>query len=142
VVVPGGQATCSAVEVARAHIAAAERGRCGDNYILAGEVASLKRMVDDVGRLLAIDTSGVHVMPAWLFRALGVASDIAAELTRVPPTITSEMADILINNGVLCVACGVVCVLCCVVLCCVVLCYVMLCCVVLWCVVLCCVELC
>src|SRR5207244_2429844 len=37
---PGRGSFCHATEVARAHLAAAERGRTGENYILAGADAS------------------------------------------------------------------------------------------------------
>jgi hypothetical protein len=52
VVSPGTQDSCSGIEVAKAHIAAAEHGRLGHNYILAGETITLKSMVDQV--------SGIH----------------------------------------------------------------------------------
>ncbi len=83
-------------------MAAAERGRRGENYILAGPVTSLKTIVDTVGALLHVDTSDTPVMPPVLMRALGTVLDVVSEFTRTPGVITSEMADILTNNGVTC----------------------------------------
>jgi hypothetical protein len=87
------------MEVAKAHIAAAERGRLGHNYILAGEPITLKNMVDQVGEILHVDTTNVRVMPPWAMQILGTVMDVVAEFTGIMPLITSEMAQLLTQDS-------------------------------------------
>jgi len=54
VFVPGGAAFCDVRDVARAHVAALERGRAGDVYILGGHNFEIADMVRVVGRVAGV----------------------------------------------------------------------------------------
>jgi nucleoside-diphosphate-sugar epimerase len=91
---PGRGSFCHATEVARAHIAAAERGRCGENYILAGADASFAEVIRTIGELVRRPVRSKVARPRFLrtaSRILGLVSLI----TRREPLLTPESAAFL-----------------------------------------------
>ena len=91
---PGGASFCHATEVARAHIAAVEKGKTGESYLLAGMAhtnlpfASLiALMADAVGAA----APGL-VMPEWLFVAYGWGCERLAGITGKAPQINPGQA--------------------------------------------------
>lgn len=88
---PGSRSFCHARDVARAHVAAAARGRKGENYLLGGTDASYLELVREIGAAL-----GRHVparpTPAWALRALGAIGALQGALTGKRPTVTPEAA--------------------------------------------------
>ena len=87
---PGALSFCHAREVARAHVAAADRGRTGENYILGGTDATLLELVREIGAALG---KGVPARPtpAWLLRAVGALGALRGALTGRAPEITPEV---------------------------------------------------
>ena len=87
---PGALSFCHAREVARAHVAAAERGRTGENYILGGTDATLLELVREIGAALG---KAVPTRPtaAWLLRAVGALGALRGVLTGRAPEITPEV---------------------------------------------------
>jgi hypothetical protein len=99
VIAAGGLDTCSATEVAKAHIAAAERGRLGHNYILAGPHMSMKKFIDTIGIMLQVDTSGIHALPQWAGSFVSTLTDVYSEFFGLPEAgFTSETADLLSHD--------------------------------------------
>jgi nucleoside-diphosphate-sugar epimerase len=88
---PGSLAFCHVREVANAHIAAAERGRKGENYLLGGTHASLLELVREIGAATGKAVPS-RPTPAWLLRTLGFIGGAASRFTGRPPTITPEAA--------------------------------------------------
>lgn len=88
---PGGNDFCHVEDVARGVIAAAERGRAGERYILGGEALSYAEAF-----ALFAEVSGrprrVLTLPAWLVRAGGRLGDVAGALMVREPDVNSRAA--------------------------------------------------
>jgi dihydroflavonol-4-reductase len=78
-------------EVAKAHIAAAERGRVGERYLLGGADASLLELVTIIGEL---DGKPVpkHASPAWLLKLVAAVGESVSLVTGREPALTREAA--------------------------------------------------
>jgi nucleoside-diphosphate-sugar epimerase len=88
---PGAMSFCHVEEVARAHIAAAERGRRGENYLLGGADARLLDLVRLIGEVAGKKVPR-RTTPAWMLRAVGRMGSWASALTGREPTLTPEGA--------------------------------------------------
>lgn len=88
---PGSLSFCDAREVAKAHIAAAERGRTGERYLLGGVDASLLELARIIGELAGRPVPD-KASPAWLLKAVAAASGWAALFTGKEPRLTREAA--------------------------------------------------
>ncbi len=91
---PGAAPFCSAAEVAQAHLTAWERGRTGENYLLAGTQATYLQAFQVVGDLLGRTVEKKTVSPAIL-RAAGWLGELQSRVTHKEPEITPEMATLL-----------------------------------------------
>jgi len=88
---PGGGSYCHARAVAQAHIAAAERGRRGENYLLGGADASFLEFVRAAGELLGRPVPK-RTTPAWILALMGRLGAWTAFVTSREPRLTPEMA--------------------------------------------------
>lgn len=88
---PGGCSFCHAAEVARAHVAAAERGQTGENYILGGADASYLDVVRTLSEILQLDLRARSV-PAPVLRVVGRALDVLSRFTGSEPFLTPDAA--------------------------------------------------
>jgi nucleoside-diphosphate-sugar epimerase len=95
---PGSVPINHSVEVARAHIAAAERGRSGENYILNGDPEPLAHIFREMAQLLGVDLKA-KVLPRAVFKTMGRVADFVARMRGVEPDMTAEMADILCRTS-------------------------------------------
>ena len=91
---PGRGSFCHVVEVARAHVAAAEQGRSGENYILAGADASYRDVVDIIGDLVGRDVER-RVVSSRLLRVGARILELLSDLTGREPIVTPEGAAFL-----------------------------------------------
>jgi nucleoside-diphosphate-sugar epimerase len=91
---PGRGSFCHSVEVARAHVAAVDHGRTGENYLLAGADATYKQAVDIVYDLVGRRRYTV-VAPAGLMRAAGRFFECVSFLSNQEPLVTPESAAFL-----------------------------------------------
>ncbi|MDH4249487.1 MAG: NAD-dependent epimerase/dehydratase family protein, partial [Deltaproteobacteria bacterium] len=91
---PGYGSFCHAQEVARAHLKAFERGRTGENYLLACVDASFLDMAREVCRLLG-KRPAARPVPAWVLHGVARAQDIAALFTRREPDLTRDIVPLL-----------------------------------------------
>lgn len=90
--VPSGEGSyCHVREVAKAHIAAFEKGRAGENYILAGTDCSFLEVVTKIGQLLNKPTPNKPV-PALLLKLLGRLAYWGSLVTNKEPNMTPEKA--------------------------------------------------
>ncbi|MBL8378061.1 MAG: NAD-dependent epimerase/dehydratase family protein [Burkholderiales bacterium] len=78
-------------EVVAAHIAAADRGENGGQYILGGENASMLTLVREIARLLGKPLP-TREAPALVVRTVAAVKDLASRITGREPSITPEMA--------------------------------------------------
>jgi len=88
---PGAMSFCHVREVAHAHIAAAERGKRGENYLLGGADAPLLELVHLIGEVAGRKVPAKPT-PAWVLRAIGRAGEWASVLSGRQPTLTPEAA--------------------------------------------------
>ncbi|HAN64653.1 MAG TPA: oxidoreductase [Rhizobiales bacterium] len=99
--IPPGRACYADVgAVVRAHLAAAEKGRTGHNYILGGNEASYAEIVQMVGKLLGQPTNTVVGRPLVL-RGAGRVSEWISMLTGKEPRISQESAA-LVSASIIC----------------------------------------
>jgi dihydroflavonol-4-reductase len=91
---PGRAPFCHVAEVAKAHLAAWDRGRTGENYILAGIDASYLEAFAIVGALLGHSVP-TKPIPAFALALAGRLSEWGSLLTRKEPDLTPEMATLL-----------------------------------------------
>ncbi|MGE3161547.1 MAG: SDR family oxidoreductase [Burkholderiales bacterium] len=87
---PGRLPFCHVREVAAAHVAACERGRRGENYLLGGADASFLELVQAIGAALGKPVPA-RATPAWVLRALGALDGLRHRLTGREPTLTPEI---------------------------------------------------
>ena len=88
---PGIVNFCDAREVAKAHVAAASNGICGQNYLLGGPDTSFLDLVQTIGAITGQSVSK-RATPYWVLRALGYAQARLSTLTNKEPTLTPEVA--------------------------------------------------
>jgi nucleoside-diphosphate-sugar epimerase len=79
-------------EVVSAHIAAADRGTNGGQYILAGENRSMLDLVTEISLLLG-KPAPKGEMPAWLLKIVAYVGDVLSNFTGKEPAITPEIAN-------------------------------------------------
>lgn len=91
---PGRAPFCHVAEVAKAHLAAFEQGRTGENYILGGVEASYVEAFAAVGGLLGHSVP-TKPMPAFALALAGRLSAWGSWVTRREPDLTPEMATLL-----------------------------------------------
>lgn len=97
---PGALSFCHVREVAKAHIAAAERGRPGENYLLGGTDATLLELVQTVGEVLGCKVPN-KTMPVSVMAVLARVDNWLSYLTGKPPTVTPEMVAV-VNRRMFC----------------------------------------
>lgn len=91
---PGRAPFCHVAEVAQAHLAAWERGRAGENYILGGVEASYAEAFAVVAGLLGKPVPK-KPLPALALHLAGRFSQWGSWVTRQEPDLTPEMATLL-----------------------------------------------
>ncbi len=94
---PGLGGFCHVREVARAHLAAFEKGRTGERYMLGGVNARYAEFVRIIAEKLG--KKPAPVLPAWLLKTVAQANQLASYLTRKEPDITPEGALVVCLNG-------------------------------------------
>lgn len=87
---PGSLPFCHVREVAKAHLAAVERGRTGENYLLGGTEASFLELVREIGTALGRPVPR-RATPAWVLRALSAFDGLRHRLTGREPTLTPDV---------------------------------------------------
>lgn len=95
---PGGYDWVDARDVAAGVLAAAERGRRGECYLLTGRWVSVRRLVAQ-----AVDAAGGvwrgTVIPLWLARLVAPVVEAVAARRGAPPTFTAYSLHTLASNG-------------------------------------------
>ena len=86
---PGEVSAAHVGEVANAHIAAAERGKVGENYILAGTRTSFAEMLAIIAELLGKPVPK-RILKPGLLRIIARMQILRAAITGKPPQLTPE----------------------------------------------------
>lgn len=79
-------------EVVGAHVAAADAGENGGQYILGGENRSMLDLVGEISRLVG-KPAPTREMPAALLKLVAAVGDFVSGFTGQEPAITPEMAE-------------------------------------------------
>ena len=87
----GGVGFGHVTEVARAHVAAAERGKPGEGYICAGVNITYRELFDAIARKFG-KRGPALVFPRGAFVAYGYAMQFLSLLTKKPPEVDPGMA--------------------------------------------------
>ncbi|MDX1619272.1 MAG: SDR family oxidoreductase [Balneolaceae bacterium] len=97
--IPAGEASITHVEeVAKAHLAAVDKGRSGERYILAGNDYTFYQFVSEVARVSGIDELPSRV-PDFIFKAVAHLSVLKAAITNKTPDVTPELAHIMTRSN-------------------------------------------
>lgn len=94
---PGGGSFCHAREVALAHIAAADSGRVGHNYLLGGAQASYLGLVRQMSRVMGLRRR-VVALPPRVLSAYARVEEWVAPLFNREPDITPDAVELLSQN--------------------------------------------
>lgn len=86
-----GEASITHVkEVVKAHLAAVEKGRNGERYILAGNDYTFEEFVGEIARVSGIEDLPPRI-PDFFLKGVAHLSALIANITKNPPTITPEL---------------------------------------------------
>jgi dihydroflavonol-4-reductase len=86
-------------DVASGMIAAAERGRAGERYLLTGHVLELKQMVGHWGELTGVPMPK-RVLPLWVGWAMLPLTLATARVSKRPPLFTAGVLRASVSNRV------------------------------------------
>ncbi len=86
-------------EIANAHLAAAEIGKSGERYILAGNDCSLPDFIKIIAQVCGTETLPAVISPL-LFKSLARVASWRAILLKTEPTITPELAKLMTRSNV------------------------------------------
>lgn len=94
---PSGHTTYTHVEeVAKAHVAAADRGEVGTSYLLGGTNAPIYEMISEMCKVLGKPTP--RILPTFVFKVVAWVQGIKAKFTKVEPQMTPELIFILTKD--------------------------------------------
>ena len=97
--VPKGSTVCGHVrDYARAHVAAYEKGRTGERYLLGGVHATYGELFQAIGKIVNRKTPTL-AFPAWLMSSIAVVMDRVSHITNKEPILCPEKV-MLLNNTV------------------------------------------
>ncbi len=94
---PGRGGFCHVREVAKAHVAAYEKGRTGERYMLGGVNARYEEFVRIAAERLG--KKPPPVIPAWLLKTIAQANQLVSYITNREPDITPEGALVVCTDG-------------------------------------------
>ncbi len=97
---PGSGSFAHAKEVAATHIAAAEKGRSGENYILGGPHFTFAQLIHEIGKLLKKDMPS-GVTPGFLIKMNAWYLEYCARLTKKNPSISLDAARFVCQHHIL-----------------------------------------
>jgi nucleoside-diphosphate-sugar epimerase len=89
IVPPGKAMWCYVKDAVDAHIAAVDHGAVGENYLLGGDVASFKEVINEIERQMSKPLSTRVTPKAVLWLAM-MASDLKSKVDGKEPSLTVE----------------------------------------------------
>lgn len=96
--VPSGATTVAALDdVVQGHLAALDRGRAGESYVLGGHTPTFVELFAAVARVVG-GSPPTRVLPRWLVQAYGGALLLGAAFTGDEPPMTPVLARVSAAN--------------------------------------------
>jgi dihydroflavonol-4-reductase len=89
---PGGYDWVDNRDIAEAAVAAMDCGEKGNSYLLPGQFATVKQLVEFVGKITG-KPMPKHTLPFWLMDGMAPLAEAWGRLTRRPPVLTKEAID-------------------------------------------------
>jgi len=86
---PGGVCMADVEAVVQGHLAAAERGRVGERYILGGENLSYRQITATMAAICGRPAPS-RTIPGWLLPPIATGIDIYNRVSRQPPLVSGE----------------------------------------------------
>ena len=86
---PGAVSFCHSQAVAKAHLAAVDHGRRGENYLLGGADATFQQLIQAIGRALDQQIPAKPT-PSWVLRLVARLGQWKSLYTGRPPVLTPE----------------------------------------------------
>lgn len=97
--VPKGNSVCGHVrDYAKAHVVAAEKGRCGENYLLGGVEATFQDIFNVVGGIVEVKPPTFKI-PEGLLVFLSLVMEKVSLITKKEPLLTPEKV-LLMNHKI------------------------------------------
>lgn len=81
---PGGVNVIDVRDTAEAHVAAAEKGRPGERYILGGNNLTYREQIDTIARVVGVPSPRLNI-PGWAIPVMGLIFD-TLKLLHIPVT--------------------------------------------------------
>lgn len=94
---PGGFSVIDVREVANTMIAAYQRGRRGEGYLVGGNFLTTSELVNTVNRIAGLPA--LPTLPAPVALGFAIMSELIASITRSEPMITRAALQTLRSNG-------------------------------------------
>lgn len=94
---PGGMCLADIDAVVQGHIAAAERGRTGERYILGGENLTSQQIAATLCAITGQPTPR-WIIPGWLLGPAALAVDAFNRITPRPPVVSGEQLRLAARN--------------------------------------------
>ncbi len=94
---PGAASFVHAVEAAKAHVAAVERGKKGENYILAGTNATYVEVFRVIEEIFGLKPK-IKRIPKIPLQIFALLSQLASPFIRKEPSVTPEVLTVLADN--------------------------------------------
>lgn len=91
---PGGVNYVAVDDVVAGHIAAAEKGRSGERYLLTGENLTHRQLTHTVARIVGVQPPGWD-MPRWIFPALAFLANLG---TRIGMKLPIDARQLLLSR--------------------------------------------
>ena len=87
---PGGVNYVAVEDVVAGHIAAADKGRPGERYLLGGENLTHRQLIDIVARVVGVRPPRWD-MPGWIFPLLALAANVASRIGVQSPIDATQL---------------------------------------------------
>lgn len=94
---PGATTLANLGDVARGHVAALDRGRAGNRYILGGTAISFLEMYRRIGQVVGREPPD-RVLSPLVVRSAGTLQEALGQLRGREPAVTRALAEISIRN--------------------------------------------
>lgn len=96
--IPSGATTVAALDdVVQGHLAALDRGRPGERYVLGGHTPSFEVLFQAAAEVIGVPPP-TRMLPKWVFKLAGGAALLKGTLSGAEPPLTPALAEVITKN--------------------------------------------